>query len=143
MGAAILEKACKGAGLNGHLRFTHWLDEPEVNALVASAKTVGMAPRVAYSTNPVYQLMDELTEIQRRREQLKPQTSPFISGSNATVEKALDLLDAMEKEISKKLDQLKRQKGLPVGWLATLFALTENYKIHPVFYTLFPRKDAD
>ena len=110
-------KPCKGAGLNGHLRFTHRLNEDEINALVAEAKSAGPAtPKTTQPENPVYRLMDELMEIQRRRAVLQTQTSLLPMGNNPVVDKALSLLDAMEKEISKKLDEAKRQKGLPVGF---------------------------
>ena len=116
-------KAFKGAGLNGHLRFTHRLDEAQVNALASSAKTVGVAPpRAIQSDNPVYKLMDELVEIQKRRSELKATTSDFLIGNSPAVDKALALLNAMEKEISDKLDGLKRQKGLPVGFFEELNA---------------------
>ncbi len=104
-------KTFKGPGLNGHLRFTHRLGEAQVNELAAQAKTAATpALQEARPTNPAYRLMDELVEIQRRRAELKPMTSPILSGSNPTIDKALSLLDAMEEEISTKLDELKRQK---------------------------------
>lgn len=114
-------KSFKGAGLNGHLRFTHRLDETQVNALVAAAKPIGIAPsRDIQSDNPVYKLMDELLEIQRKRQELRANSSGVLLDRNPTIEKAIDLLDAMEGEISKRLDALKRQKGLPVGFFEQL-----------------------
>ena len=110
-------KTFKGPGLNGHLRFTHRIPEAEALALANAAKILGTSiPTPPRALNPVYRLMDELMEIHKRRAELKPLTSALLTAKNPTVDKALALLDAMEKEISTKLDELKRQKGLPVGF---------------------------
>ena len=116
-------KLCKGAGLNGHLRFAHRLDEKQVASLAISAKSAGPAPsKPTRPDNPLYRLIDELMEIQRRKAELAPLTSPLLYGGNETAEKAMDLLERMEKEISKKIDEMKRKKGLPVGFMEELEA---------------------
>ena len=116
-------KLCKGAGLNGHLRFAHRLDEDQVSSLSASAKSAGPAvPKATRSDNPLLRLVDELTEVQTRKAALKAMTSNVLIGRNPTADKALEMLESMEKGISKKLDEMKRQKDFSQSALDILVA---------------------
>ncbi|GEM_PF-4341897 len=118
-------KLCKGAGLNGHLRFAHRLEEAKVASLALSAKSAGVAaaPKVTRSENPLLRLVDELAEIQTRKATLQAMTSDVLIGSNPTVDKALQMLEVLEKTVSRKLDEIQRQKGGTAGLLDHMDAL--------------------
>lgn len=100
----VCDKECDPRGLVSHIRLEHGKDKSEVKNVDKILKKA--EPKKADKAKRVFELIDELKEIRKRKEELKEQDNSGWFTDDETIQSLQDGLEQLEIDIVNELEKL-------------------------------------